>query len=93
MTYHFIDTINSYNLLLGRPWIYSNLIVTSIQHQYLKYVNKYGVVKTVLAKKQSFKGVKNYFTDSILHQYGQEEEANDSNEADLDPHVLQKMFL
>jgi len=35
-------------------------------------------VRTLIAERHSFKGVKNYFTDSILYQ--------DSLEADENPH-------
>jgi len=45
-----------------------NWIVPSTLHQYFKYVRDNAVVRTVFAKVQPFKGVENYFTDSLLYQ-------------------------
>jgi len=61
-----IDADTSYNLLLGRPWIHANWIVPSTLHQCFKYVSD-DVVRTVYAEMQPFKGVENYFTDSLLY--------------------------
>ena len=63
-----IDADTSYNLLLGRPWTHTNWIIPSTLHQYFKYVEDDATVRTVFAEKQSFNGVKNYFTDALLYQ-------------------------
>ena len=69
MTCYVIDADTSYNMLLGRPWIHANWIVPSTLHQCFKYVDEHElVVKTVFADTHPFKGVENYFTDSLLYQ-------------------------
>ena len=60
VTCYVIDAETSYNLLLGRPWIHRNIIVPSTLHQCMKYVDIDDEVKTVVAEKYPFKGVKNY---------------------------------
>jgi len=45
----------------------------------MKYVDDCGKVRTLIAKRHSFKGVENYFTDSLLYQ--------DSLETDESPHL------
>ena len=67
MTCYVIDAETLYNLLLGQPWIHGNIIVPSTLHQCMKYVNDDDEVKMVVAEKQSFKGIENYFTDSLLY--------------------------
>ena len=44
----------------------------------MKYVNEDGKVRMLIAERHPFKGVKNYFTDSILYQ--------DSLKIDENPH-------
>ena len=68
VTCYVIDADISYNLLLRRPWIVANWIVPSTLHQYFKYLDDKVKVRTVFAKMQPFKGVKNYFTDSLLYK-------------------------
>src|SRR5436189_369803 len=58
----------SYNLLLGRPWIYRNHIVPSTLHQVMKHVDTQGQVHTLVAEQHPFKGVETHFTDSLLYQ-------------------------
>src|ERR1700734_2621123 len=68
MTCYVIDAEMSYNMLLGRPWIHANWIVPSTLHQCFKYIDEQDlVVKTVFAETHPFKGVENYFTDSIYY--------------------------
>ena len=62
-----IDVDTSYNLLLGRPWIHRNSIVPSTLHQVMKYIDGSEKVRTLIAKRHPFKGVENYFTDSLLY--------------------------
>src|SRR3954466_6863189 len=91
VTIYVIDADTSYNLLLGRPWIHRNHIVSSTLHQVMKYVDDQGQVRTLVAEQRPFKGVENYFTDALLYQEAHEEDVQVkevlelSNEADLDP--------
>ena len=39
VTCYIINADTSYNLLLGRPWIHANWILSSTLHQYFKYVD------------------------------------------------------
>lgn len=67
VTCRMIDTETSYNLLLGRPRIRCKGIFPSTLHQAMKYVDERGEVRTFIAYRNSFKGVENYFTDSVLY--------------------------
>ena len=57
----------------------------------MKYIDRSGKVRTLIAKRHSFKGVENYFTDSLLYQSlgtnenPQLEESDSGNEADTEP--------
>src|SRR5947208_10571006 len=62
-----IDTDTSYNLLLGRPWIHRNHIVSSTLHQVMKYMDAQGQVHILVAEQHPFKGVETHFTDSLLY--------------------------
>jgi len=86
VTCYVIDT------LLGRPWIHRNSIVPSTLHQVMKYIDGGGKVWTLIAKRHPFKGVENYFTDSLLYQDSletgdnpQPEEPDSGNEVDIEP--------
>jgi len=68
VTVYVIDADTSCNVLLGQPWIHANWIVTSTLHQYFKYMDDKAMVRTVFAETQPFKGVENYFTDSLLYK-------------------------
>ena len=92
VTSYIIDADTSYNLLLGRPWIHRNPIVPSTLHQVMKYVDEDGKFWTLIAERHPFKGVENYFTDSLLYQdfleadkNPQSEEPEYGNEADVEP--------
>ena len=87
-----IDADTSYNLLLGRPWIHCNSIVPSTLHQVMKYIDESGKVRTLIVERHPFKGVENYFTDSLLYQDSMEinenlqpVEPDSGNEADTEP--------
>jgi len=67
-TCYVINADTSYSLLLRRSWIHANWIIPSTLHQYLKYVDDKAMVRTVFAETQPFKGVDNYFTDSLLYR-------------------------
>ena len=92
MTYYVIDVDISYNLLLGLPWIHRNFIVPSTLHQVMKYVDEDEKVRILIAERHPFKGVENYFTDSLLYQDSLETDENphpkepdSGNEADMEP--------
>src|SRR3954466_7932044 len=82
VTIYVIDADISYNLLLGRPWIHKNHIVSSTLHQVMKYVDAQGQVRTLVTEQCLFRGVETYFTDSLLYQ--------DANEATTQEGVASK---
>ena len=60
----------------------------------MKYVDRDEKVRTLIAKRNPFKGVENYFTDSLLYQDSLEidenpqlEELDSGDEADVEPEV------
>jgi len=67
VTCYAIDADTSYNLLLGRSWIHANWIITSTLQQCFKYVDNTVMLRIVFANIQPFKGVENYFIDSLLY--------------------------
>jgi len=88
VTFYVIDANTSYNLLLGRPWIYRHSIVPSTLYQVVKYIDGDEKVRTLIAERYPFKGIENYFTDSLLYQDSleidenpQPEEQDSGNEA------------
>src|SRR4051812_36932132 len=88
VTVYVIDADTSYNLLLGRPSIHKNQIVPSTLHQVMKYADAQGQVRTLVAEQHPFKGVENYFTNTLFYQNAhevvaqQKEELKLGNEAD-----------
>src|SRR3954462_9605206 len=60
VTIYVIGADNSYNLLLGRPWIHKNHIVPSTLHQVMKYVDDQGQVRTLVAEPCPFRGVETH---------------------------------
>lgn len=70
--------------MLERPRIHSNLIVPSTLHHCLKFMDTQGVVKTIYAERQPFKGIENYFTYVFQYKDEQENETNDGNEYDVE---------
>ena len=84
MMCYVIDADTSYNMLLGQPWIHANWIVPSTLHQCFKYVDDRDlIVRTVFAETHPFKGVENYFTDSLFYQ-DSNEAVKDTSPKDLD---------
>ena len=58
----------------------------------MKYIGEDGKVRTLIAQRHLFKGVENYFTDSLPYQDSYEteenphpEEPDSGNEADMEP--------
>jgi len=92
VTFYVIDADTSYNLLLGRPWVHRNSIVPSSLNHVMKYIDGDRKVRTLIVERHPFKGVENYFTDSLLYQDSleidenpQSEELDSDNEADTEP--------
>ena len=77
--------------VMGALQIHRNIIVPSTLHQCMKYVDNDDDVKIVVAERHPFKGVENYFTDSILHaeeesdEESPAEDLDSGNEADSEP--------
>ena len=67
VTCYVIDADTSYNLLLGRPWIHHNSIVPFTLYQVMKYIDGDEKIRTLIVKRHPFKGLENYFTDSLLY--------------------------
>ncbi|KAF3634617.1 Peptidyl-prolyl cis-trans isomerase FKBP20-2, chloroplastic [Capsicum annuum] len=63
---HVIDAKTSYNLLLGRPWLRENGVVTSTLHQCMKYIKDSEVVK-VDADINPFTETESYFADAKFY--------------------------
>ncbi|XP_070049336.1 uncharacterized protein [Nicotiana tomentosiformis] len=60
---YLIDAKTSYNVLLGRPWIYENKVVPSTYYQCLKYY-KGEVEKKIIADDEPFTSAKSHFADA-----------------------------
>jgi len=63
----------------------------------MKYIDESGKVRTLIAERHPFKGVENYFTNSLLYQDSletnenlQPEEPDSGNEADTDPEAKEE---
>ncbi|XP_075084998.1 uncharacterized protein LOC142168239 [Nicotiana tabacum] len=63
---HIIDAKTSYNLLLGRPWIHENGVVSSTLHQCLKYIRDGEIVK-IEADINPFTKTESYFADAKFY--------------------------
>jgi len=96
MMCYMIDADMSYNMLLRRPWIHANRIIPSTLHQCFKYVDDRDlVIRTVFAETHTFKGVENYFNDSLLYQDSNDvvketspEDLDSGNEGDAEDNLL-----
>ncbi|KAK4706759.1 hypothetical protein R3W88_011718 [Solanum pinnatisectum] len=60
---HLIDVKISYNIFLGRSWVYENKVIPSTYHQCLKYY-KDGVAKMIIADDNPFTEVEAHFADA-----------------------------
>ncbi|XP_075101682.1 uncharacterized protein LOC142177114 [Nicotiana tabacum] len=63
---HVIDAKTSYNILLGRPWLHENKVVSSTYHQFLKYCEG-GVEKKIIADDNPFTEAESYFADAKFY--------------------------
>ncbi|MGV8048398.1 hypothetical protein PJP07_29795, partial [Mycobacterium kansasii] len=72
------NTVTTYNLLLGRPWIHQYNIVPSTLHQCFKYC-KDGMQCKVMADAKPYREAKSFFTDASYYK-GFSEEAGNNDE-------------
>ncbi|KAA0033245.1 uncharacterized protein E5676_scaffold9G00020 [Cucumis melo var. makuwa] len=63
--FHGIDSRTTYKLLLGRPWIHGNGVVTSTLHQCFKFYQD--GVKKVEADSNPFSEAESHFTDAKFY--------------------------
>ena len=64
--FYVIDAKTTYNMLLGRPWIHQNGVVSSTLHQCFKYY-KNGQVKTIVADSKPFSIAEAHFIDAKFY--------------------------
>ena len=67
--FHVIDAKTTYNMLLGRPWIHQNGVVSSTLHQCFKYYRN-GQVKTIIADAKPFTSIEAHFMDAKFYVEG-----------------------
>ncbi|KAM2117186.1 hypothetical protein ACFX1R_010767 [Malus domestica] len=65
MLFYVIDARTSYSLLLGRPWIHENEVVSSTFHQCLKFYRE--GVKVIQGDTKPFTEVESHFTDAKFY--------------------------
>ena len=63
---HVIDAKKSYNILLGRPWLHENRIVSSSYYQCLKYLEG-GIERNIVADDNPFTEVETHFADAKFY--------------------------
>ena len=63
---HVIDAKTSYNILLGRPWVHENRIVSSSYYQCLKYLEG-GIERKIVAYDDPFTEVETNFVDAKFY--------------------------
>ncbi|XP_049359184.1 uncharacterized protein LOC125823856 [Solanum verrucosum] len=63
---HVIDSKTSYNILLGRPWVHENRIVSSSYYQCLKYLEG-GIERKIVADDDPFTEVETHFADAKFY--------------------------
>jgi len=60
--FHVIDAKTTYNMLLGRPWMHENGIISSTLHQCFKYCRD-GQVRKIVANTDTFTIAEAHFAD------------------------------
>ncbi|XP_070032500.1 uncharacterized protein [Nicotiana tomentosiformis] len=63
---HVIDAKSSYNILLGRPWIHENNVISFTYHQCLKYWED-GVEKEIVVDGKPFTEAESYFANAKFY--------------------------
>ncbi|KAB5563764.1 hypothetical protein DKX38_003818 [Salix brachista] len=64
--FHVIDAKTTYNMLLGRPWIHENGIISSTLHQCFKYCRN-GQVRKIMADTDPFTMAEAHFADAKFY--------------------------
>ena len=64
--FHVIDAKMTYNMLLGRPWIHQNGVISSTLHQCFKYCRN-DEIKTVVADAKPFTMVEVHYSDAKFY--------------------------
>ena len=67
--FHVIGAKTTCNMLLGRPWIHQNGVVSSTFHQCFKYYRN-GQVKMIVVDAKPFTSTEAYFTDAKFYVEG-----------------------
>ena len=76
---HVIDVKNSYYILLGRPLIHKNRMVSSSYYQYLKYLEG-GIERKIVAYDNPFTEVDTHFVDAKFYLKGYVVKESKSND-------------
>ncbi|KAH0650357.1 hypothetical protein KY284_030269 [Solanum tuberosum] len=63
---HVIDATTLYNILLGRPWVHENRIVSSSYYQCLKYLEG-RIERKIVADDNPFTEVETHFADAKFY--------------------------
>ena len=66
MWLYVVDAKTSYNILLGRSWVYENKVILSTYHQCLKYFEN-GVSKRIIADDKPFTEPEANFADAMFY--------------------------
>ncbi|KAH0776472.1 hypothetical protein KY290_007883 [Solanum tuberosum] len=77
---HVINAKTSYNILLGRPWVHENRIVSSFYYQCLKYLEG-GIERKIVADDNPFTKVETHFSDAKFYLKSYVVKGIESNDA------------
>ena len=83
--FHIIDSRTTYKLLLGRPWIHENGVVTSTLHQCFKFYQQ--GIRKVNADSKPFTEAESHFADAKFYMKSEDVSEIISNEVPLVKHV------
>ncbi|KAH0706277.1 hypothetical protein KY285_010777 [Solanum tuberosum] len=76
---HMIDAKTSYNILLGRPWVHENRIVSSSYYQCLRYL-KDGIERKIVADNNPFTEVETHFAGAKFYLKSYVDKGTKSND-------------
>ncbi|KAH0725018.1 hypothetical protein KY284_000883 [Solanum tuberosum] len=76
---HVIDAKTSYNILLGRPWVHENRIVSCSYYQCLKYLEG-GIERKIVADHNPFTKVETHFANAKFYLKGYVVKGEKSND-------------
>ncbi|XXG47193.1 hypothetical protein AAC387_Pa02g1873 [Persea americana] len=66
--FYVVEACTTYGLLLGRPWIHENHVISSMLHQCFKYVDSNLTVRRQFANRKPFHGEGVYCLDAALYK-------------------------